>query len=86
MYAEDLSTNGSFWRYERDHQWCELRIGRGNATLLGDGDQIRLCDGSCYAFHAFKGDTPVQSIHKISHAKKEEIEVGHKPTHETSRI
>ena len=52
VYAEDLSTNGSYWQYIRGSHWSEARIGKENAVLLSDGDKIRLCDGSCFVFRS----------------------------------
>ena len=52
VYAKDLSTNGSYWRYKHGDDWKETRIGKGSAVLLSDGDKIRLCNGSSYAFRS----------------------------------
>ena len=49
-YAKDLSTNGSYWRYQYGKHWKELLIGQGKAVLLSDGDKIRLCNRSSFAF------------------------------------
>ena len=43
VYAEDLSTNGSFWQYKRGSHLTESLIGRCNAVLLSSGDQVRFC-------------------------------------------
>ncbi|CAD6582985.1 MAG: hypothetical protein ASARMPRED_001122 [Alectoria sarmentosa] len=50
VYAKDLSTNGTYWRYKHGNHWKELLIGKGSAVLLSDGDKIRLCNGSSFAF------------------------------------
>ena len=48
--AKDLSTNGSYWRYEYGNDWNEILIGHGEAVLLSDGDRVRLCNGSSFTF------------------------------------
>lgn len=50
VYAKDISTNGSFWRYKYNDYWREYLIGKGRAVLLSDGDKLRLCDGSSFTF------------------------------------
>lgn len=50
MYAKDISTNGSTWRYKHDDYWREHLIGKGSAVLLSDGDKLRLCNGSSFTF------------------------------------
>lgn len=52
VYAKDLSPNGSYWCYKHDNHWEETKIGKGKAVLLSDGDKIRLCDGSSFAFRS----------------------------------
>ena len=45
VYAEDLSTNGSYWN--------DSLIGKGNSgVLLSDGDRIRLSPRITITFHA----------------------------------
>lgn len=51
-YAKDLSTNGSYWCYKYGNHWDELLIGQGRAALLSDGDRVRLCNGSSFAFRS----------------------------------
>lgn len=62
VYAEDLSTNGSYWQYKRGSHWSEAHTGKENAVLLSDGDQIRLCDGSCFAFHSALLALPLNDV------------------------
>lgn len=69
--------NGSYWRYKKKTQWQESRIGKGSAVLLSDGDQIRLCDDSCYVFSAYATDTPPEFMQDASYAQEKEIEVCH---------
>ena len=52
VYAKDLSTNGSFWRYKHGNGWKEFLIGKGNAVLLSNGDRIRLYNGSSFTFQS----------------------------------
>ena len=49
-YAKDLSTNGTYWRYEHGNDWKDLLVGQGKAVLLSDGDRLRLCNGSSFIF------------------------------------
>lgn len=65
-YAEDLSSNGSYWLYETDGHWQEYLIGKGHAVLLSDGDRVRLCDGSCFVF-SFSA-----SCHLITHMEDDD--------------
>lgn len=58
VYAKDLSTNGTYWRYKHGNHWKELLIGKGNAVLLSDGDKIRLCNGSSFAFRSVHRKSP----------------------------
>ena len=62
VYAEDLSTNGSYWQYMRGSHWTEAHIGKGNAVLLSDGEKIRLCDGSCFVFRSTLFALPMNDI------------------------
>ena len=62
VYAEDLSTNGSYWQYMRGSRWSEAHIGKENAVLLSDGDQLRLCDGSCFVFRSALPARPMKDI------------------------
>ena len=62
VYAEDLSTNGSYWQYMRDSHWSEAHIGKENAVLLSDGDQIWLCDGSCFVFRSALPARPINDV------------------------
>jgi len=59
VYMEDSLTNSTLWCYKKNIEY-RSRIGRGNAVLLSDIDQIRLCDGSCYSFSALATSTPVE--------------------------
>lgn len=76
VYAEDLSTNGTFWRYQGKARWLESRIGKNKAVLLSDGDQIRLCDGSCYVFNAVAASTRTEFMEDANLVQRKEIEVG----------
>ena len=58
VYAKDLSTNGTYWRYKHGNHWKELLIGKGSAVLLSDGDKIRLCNGSSFAFRSVHRKPP----------------------------
>ena len=62
VYAEDLSTNGSYWLYMKGSHWSEAYIGKENAVLLSDGDQLRLCDGSCFVFRSALPARPMKDI------------------------
>ena len=77
VYAEDLSTNGSYWLYKKNSLWHQSRIGKGNAVLLSDGDQVQLCDGSCYVFYALINSTPPPIKQDASCTQEKEIEVCH---------
>lgn len=50
VYAQDLSTNGSYWHDRIGSRYVETLIGRGNAILLSSGDKIKLCDGTYIVF------------------------------------
>lgn len=62
VYAEDLSTNGSYWQYMRGNHWSEADIGKENVVLLSDGDRIRLCDGSCFVFRSALPARPTNDV------------------------
>ena len=62
VYAEDLSTNGSYWQYMRGSHWIEAHMGKENAVLLSDGEKIRLCDGSCFVFRSAFSARPMNDI------------------------
>jgi pSer/pThr/pTyr-binding forkhead associated (FHA) protein len=76
VYAEDMSTNGSYLRYRRGDTWAESSIGKGNAVLLGDQDQIRLCDGTVIGFDAVASTMPTGQSEEVNHIQEQEQEVG----------
>ena len=73
-YAKDLSTNGSYWRYEHGNHWKELLIGQGKAVLLGDGDRVRLCNGSSFVYRIAPRRS--QCAEETSIAGDEDVKVG----------
>ena len=73
-YAKDLSTNGSYWRYNYGNNWNEFLIGRGEAVLLSDGDRIRLCNGSSFVFRTVPRAS--QCPEEASIAQDEDIQAG----------
>ena len=74
VYAKDISTNGSFWRYKYGNNWKELLIGRDNAVLLSDGDKVRLCNGSCFSFQSVGRET--RCSEDVSTTPNDETKVG----------
>ena len=42
IYAQDISTNGTFWLHNHPKGWREQLIGPGNQVLLSRGDKLRL--------------------------------------------
>ncbi len=59
VYAQDLSTNGSYWIYKSGLREEEAVIGRGCAVLLSDGDKIRICDSTYFIFGAAAISKPI---------------------------
>ena len=80
VYAEDMSTNGSYLRYRRGDAWAEFSIGKGNAVLLSDQAQIRLCDGTVFGFDAVASTKTIGQLEEVNRFQEEEQEVGCKST------
>lgn len=50
VYAQDLSSNGSDWIQRLERTWRTYPIGKSNAFLISDGDEINLRNGISLAF------------------------------------
>ena len=75
VYAHDLSRNGTQWLYKDGNHWIPYPIGKGNAFLLSDGDRIRFCDGTTFAFRSFSTAKRCGLAQDISSGQKSEQEV-----------
>lgn len=55
LYVEDISSQGSnTWLYKRKRQWERIVMSKGSVMLLSDGDRLRLCDGTVFAFRSYQ--------------------------------
>ena len=75
VYAEDLSTNGSYWLSQSEAKFLHHRIEKGRAVLLSDGDMVKLCNGVVLTFEAAECTSTSPQEKCASHAKDAEIKV-----------
>ena len=69
VYAEDLSsTNGTYWN--------KSLIGKGNAVLLSDGDELRLGGDVCLTFRKVADQDTTTIDHEPDEIQSKEMEVG----------
>ncbi len=76
IYAQDLSTNGSYWIFKRGLHYEESFI-TGVAILLSDGDRIKLCDGTSFIYAVATTTQLVGQGPYADHVQEVEINVSY---------
>ena len=76
VYVEDLSSQGNnTWLYQRGDVWERCVMERRSIRLLSDGDRLRLCDGTMFAFRSIQVTQPPPSVEERDELRELEQDV-----------